>query len=205
MNVETVVAVIAAVVAVATLPISLHQAHTAKQQARIAERQTELQQEIAETAAQPYVWADIRPSASQGQVMHLVVGNSGSTVAQNVRVSIDPPVEKGRNSRFGDIAQRKLVNGFSSLAPHKTVAWNLGLTDELVNREGPLAHTITIDCEGPHGAVPTLSYVVDLADFKESLEEPEGSLHHVRKAVEGITAELTKFDTPVRVRIENDD
>ena len=39
---------------------------------------------------------------------------------------------------------------------------------------------------GPFGPVPSLTYIVDLADLRGSLDRPVGSLHQLTKAVENL-------------------
>jgi hypothetical protein len=74
-------AVVAAVAAVVALVLT---AITAK----AARDQTKIQQELREDAAQPYV----RTDDEHGVVMKLVVGNSGPTIATDVKVTIEPPL-----------------------------------------------------------------------------------------------------------------
>src|SRR3954454_24362569 len=54
-------------------------------------RQTALQREIMEAASQPYVWADVQIQSMNGLILEFVLGNSGTTVATDVKVTIDPP------------------------------------------------------------------------------------------------------------------
>jgi hypothetical protein len=133
--------------------------------ARTAEEQTEIQRQLRVDAAQPYVWVDIRPDDAQGTLLNLVVGNSGPTVAQNVRVKVDPPLptiehfeERVRR------AEARLVEGIRSLAPGRTVVWRLGQGFNLLDGEGPLAYTFTVAADGPFGPVPELTYVVDISE-----------------------------------------
>lgn len=89
MSAEVVVASVAAMAAVTALYFNWRSTRAAARAARAAEDQTEIQRQIRIDAAQPFVWVDIRPDASTGILLNLIVGNSGSTVATNVRVTAD--------------------------------------------------------------------------------------------------------------------
>ncbi|NHB83640.1 hypothetical protein G7085_00115 [Tessaracoccus sp. HDW20] len=99
------ISIIALVVSSLALPFTVWAAYATAKQADAARAQTEiqreqvnaareqtiLQRELAEAASQPYAWADIQPDTQQGSMLQVVVGNSGPTMARNVRVTFDPP------------------------------------------------------------------------------------------------------------------
>lgn len=154
-------------------------------QVREMQVQTQLQREIAEAASQPYVWADIRISPDNGWTLHFVLGNSGPTVARNVCVRVDPPLPSdGRATEFIERLRPKLERGLSSLSPGQELAWPLGGSPELVNRDASLAHAVLITYDGPHGAVTPTEFVIDLDDVRESAARHLGTMHDIRKAVD---------------------
>jgi hypothetical protein len=65
--------------------------------------------------------------------------------------------------------------------------WPLGQAFNVIKDQGPQAHTFTITAEGPFGAVPPLTYVVDLADWRGLLDRPRGNLHQLTLAVKDLT------------------
>lgn len=148
-------------------------------------RQTRLQREIAEAAVAPYVWADVRVQQSNGWNLEFAVGNSGQTVARNVVVIVEPPIPKmvEREARHVDVMQQKLRSGLSSIAPGRTYRWSLGSGASLVNRDGSLTHTITIDGVGPSGPIPRSEYVIDFGSFREAVAGRQGTLHNVAVAI----------------------
>ncbi|WP_332643561.1 hypothetical protein [Aeromicrobium sp.] len=152
-------------------------------------RQTRLQQEIYEAAAQPYVWADIRVSEDGGWSLMFVLGNSGQTIAQNVRVMIDPylPYEE-RDAEFIERLRPKLERGHSSLAPNHQIAWPLGGSPDIVNADGPRSHSVRIDYEGPFGPVTTAEFVINLDDIREAAARHFGTLHEIREAVDRLAS-----------------
>lgn len=105
-----------------------------------ANTQTKIQRQLRIDAAQPYVWADIRPDESVGVILNVVVGNSGPTVATNVRVTVDPPLPRidQFNERI-DRVEHRLAEGLKSLAPGRQLRWPLGQGFALVNKDGPYA------------------------------------------------------------------
>jgi hypothetical protein len=157
----------------------------ARRAADAAEEQTRMQKQLREDSAQPYVWADIRPDNESGMLFHLVVGNSGPTVATDVHVQITPPLPSIEQLQDrADSAQEMIANGISSLPPGRTFVWPLGQTWNLLPEEGGRhPHTFTVTANGPFGAVPPLTYVIDLADYQGQQARP-GSTYKLTKAID---------------------
>jgi hypothetical protein len=47
----------------------------------------------------------------------------------------------------------------------------------------PQSYKFTVTADGPFGAIPTLTYIVDMANWREMRDRPAGSLHELTKAV----------------------
>lgn len=222
MKPETLAAIAAAGAAVAAAIVSLvstfytrRAANAAKDQTAIQREQTRLQQtaadaavaqtdlqrKIAEDAAQPYVWVDVRQDEAQGTMLNLVLGNSGPTFAHNVRATIDPPLSSDKSQA----AQTHLRAGIKALGPGRKLTWFIGMGFEILKDDASQLHTVTIEAEGPHSPLPPMTYEIDLSDFRETRDAPEGNLHYVRKAIEKIEKKLPKPGSPVRVIVENQD
>jgi hypothetical protein len=166
-------------------------AAAAERAAAAAEEQTAIQQQLRRDAAQPYVWVDVRPDDVTDVLLNLVIGNSGPTIARNVRATIEPPLEaidqlKSRT----DTAQDLLARGISSLPPGRTLVWPLGQGFNILVGDRPKRHTVTVNAEGPFGPVPSLTYVLDLTDYEGHMHRPVGSLHLLTRAVENIGNKL---------------
>ncbi|MGO1184319.1 MAG: hypothetical protein ACTHZ5_10515 [Micrococcaceae bacterium] len=162
------------------------QARTA---ALAARQQVEQQRLDYESAQQPYVWADIRPSSVDGQLLQLVVGNSGRTVASNVVVRIDPwPDHAERHQQLLSEALGRFNNGHASIAPGRELRWNLGIGHELLadTSRDRLCHVV-INALGPFGPVEELSYALDMNDWRGSSGGALGSLWRVEKALDRLT------------------
>jgi len=52
-------------------------------------------------------------------------------------------------------------------------------------------HRITINVNGPFGAIPELSYDMDLAEFREQEMSPPGSLNGLTNAVKDLAKKIT--------------
>lgn len=141
------ISIIALVISAGALPFTVwaartaaKQAASAAEQARIqreqveaAREQTQLQRALARDSAQPYVWADIQPDMQQRSTMQVVVGNSGPTVAQNVRVTFEPSLPSSERKEDTVLkVQRVLSDGLKSLAPGRVLRWSLGQGYELL-------------------------------------------------------------------------
>jgi hypothetical protein len=159
----------------------------ARRAANAAEEQTKIQRQLRIDAAQPYVWADIRPDDSQGVLLNVVVGNSGPTVAEKVRVKVDPPLPAiDQLQERVKIARTILADGIESLPPGRVLSWPLGQGFNLINDKIPQSYNFTVTANGPFGAVPALTYIVDMGNWRESLNRPAGNLHQLTLAVKEV-------------------
>ncbi|MDR2379603.1 MAG: hypothetical protein LBE08_00240 [Bifidobacteriaceae bacterium] len=176
----------------------------AKRAADAARAQTELQRQLAQEAAQPMVWADVRGNQHNGQTIELVVGNSGPTTATNVRVAITPPLPGKTNDGQHETCQQQLRRGLSSLAPGRELRWLLFVAAEWKKLLPEGAHTVhhfTIDANGPNGPVSTFEYDIDLADMIHSLAIPTGTLHDLSERLKRIEARMPDPKQPLPVRV----
>jgi hypothetical protein len=162
------------------------QAARAAERAAAAEAQTQIQEKIRVAAAQPYIWVDVRADDSQGMLLDLVIGNSGPSVATNIRALIDPPLPTHPQLEESSKAQQQLADGISVLPPGAMFRWHLGPGFHLIKEQGEQCHKITITTDGPEGAIPQLVYVVDLANLRGQPVRPQGNLHLLTKAVEKV-------------------
>lgn len=211
------VSIIAVVISLCALLLTARAVSAATTQARAArdqteiqraqvalmQEQTQMQRDLVREAVQPYVWADIQPDMQQGVVLQLVVGNSGPTTATNVRVTFDPVLEA--DEQFpNDIArvQTKLAAGLKSLAPNRVLRWSLGISLKLLSSEDPQVCTVRIEADGPYGALPVYEVQLDISDWREARDAPDGSLHHVRGAIKDLAAAVGGVEKTIRGVIE---
>ncbi|MGY1751561.1 hypothetical protein [Blastococcus sp. SYSU D01042] len=188
MDASAIVAVVAAGISLAALGASIYQARSARDQVAESRAQTELQRQMHRDAAQPYVWADVVPDEGQGQLLKVIVENSGSTVARDVRVRFDPPLtDQLRRDREHFTG---LDGGISALTPGRRMTWPLGVAHKLMADEIGGAHTVVVDAVGPFGPVEQLRYTIDLSQWREGSAVPPGTLHEVRNAITDVAKAL---------------
>ena len=186
MDSNTIAAWVAAVAAIVAAVVAFFALWPAQRAAKAAGEQTRVQRELMYQSAQPYVWADIQPDDQQGTMLHLVLGNAGPTVARHVRVFIDPPFPQvsghiGRST----VAQRRLREGILSLAPGRIIRWSLGIASDLMkDEEDTTVYRVRVMADGPYGEIEPVETEICLSDWRESLDAPGGSLHHIRKSIE---------------------
>jgi hypothetical protein len=54
----------------------------------------------------------------------------------------------------------------------------------------PQVHRVTVTGAGPYGSLEELTYEINLADMRETLDQPDGSLHLVRKALDQLRGQM---------------
>jgi hypothetical protein len=195
------VAIAAALIALAALYFNWRSTQAASRAAHAAEEQTKIQRQLRIDAAQPYVWVDIRPDESQGTLLNLVVGNSGPTVGEKVRITVDPQLPSTSELRErAKAAQTLLSDGIESLPPGRTLSWPLGAASKVMNDSGGHAYKFKVTANGPFGQVPALTYIVDMSDWWGSLDQPGGTLHQLTLAVKDLGKKISKQTEPNQAR-----
>lgn len=201
MTLELVLSIAAAVFAGGSLVfVGITTKHTKKQaeasiaQANSAIEQTALQRQLREDAAQPYVWADVTSGGASGTTLTLAIGNSGPTIATDVRVQIDPPLPVLQGHDGHEDLDGILRNGIHSIAPGRQFRWRIGENrgaGAVMEAERSTPRTIRVTGRGPFGQIPPLEYVVDFSDFCCSFVDEGGSLYRVSEEIKKTRSELT--------------
>lgn len=173
---------------------ALTQARAAQRQAGAAEEQTGIQRQLMTRAAQPYVWADVRGDNATGTLLNLVVGNSGSSVARNVRVEIDPqlPFVSDMRERM-ESAMVELMAGLPSLHPGQVLQWTLGQAFNLIKPGEAQEHTFTIYADGPMGPLEPVTHIVKISALEAVLDRPDGTVHELTKAVKDVSRQISRL------------
>lgn len=194
MSTEAIVAIVAAAIALAALFYNWRSAAAASRSAAAAADQVAIARQVQIDAAQPYVWADIRPDPATGTLLNLVVGNSGPTVAQDVRISFNPSLQAIPELQHrANTAEQLLNGGLKSLPPGRVYTWPLGQGSNLVGKDLSNSYRVRIEAMGPFGPVPPLEYVVDLGALRGALDRPDGSLHQLSLAVKGVEKAVARI------------
>lgn len=193
------IAVCSGAVAVAAAGISMRQARhasgqmvAAQEQVRVARQQLEHAEAVHREQNEPYVVVDIQPAVSGTLV--IVVENIGSTVARNVRIEVDPPLESGWGEDLTQMLARAFSRTFPVLPPRRRLEFLLDEQERFQNTDLPTAYTFTVRCEGPYGPVEDMEYVVDFGTYAETLIV-HGPLRRVEDKLGDIGKELAALTT----------
>jgi|SRR5829696_2434696 len=161
MSAELWVAMVATVVAIVALYYSGRGAHAGLDQIK-------QEAQLFREAAQPVLWADIRGDVT-GQLLVLLVGNSGPSVAHNVKVNFEPSPPA-----LQDIEEvlETLRQGLAAMAPGRTMEWVLGTAHNTVDWDARNECKVRIEADGLFGPIEPVEYVIIINDLKGSRAAP---------------------------------
>jgi hypothetical protein len=166
-----------------------------RRSAKASREQTKQQQQAAKDAAQPMVWVDIRGDDGQGERLVLLLGNSGPSIARNVKVVFDPaPPSRVDIKPIFEI----LKQGIASLPPGRTMKWALGEAHDIGDWHPDNAYRVRIEAEGPFGLIEPLEYVISIDDLHGSPAEPPGNLHEVAAELREMTKATKELNEIIR-------
>jgi hypothetical protein len=163
--------------------------------AKASREQTKQQKQAAKDAAQPMLWVDIRGDDGQGQALVLLLGNSGPSIARNVKVLFDPAPPATLDIKP---VLEILKQGIASLAPGRTMHWALGAPHNAVDWDAHKAYRVRIEAEGPFGAIEPLEYVISVDDPDGSRAAPPGNLHTVAAELHEMTKATKELNEIIR-------
>lgn len=159
-----------AAVAQKQLPEVQRQVEAANRTAAAAHAQNKLQQQLRIDAMQPQVWVDLRPQEEQPAMLVLIVGNSGPSVARNVKVTVEPTLVAVDSLRERlELGLRRLAAGLPSLAPGRVLTWPVGQTFNVITGADEQKFKFALTADGPYGPIDPIEYVIDLADWRGSM------------------------------------
>jgi hypothetical protein len=183
-----------AVVSILSLLVAGFSLIYVRRSAKASREQTKQQKQAAKDAAQPMVWVDARGDG-QGQALVLLLGNSGPSVARNVKVVFDPaPPATPDIKPILEI----LKQGITSLPPGRTMQWTLGAAQNTSDWDGHKAYWVRIEAEGPFGAVEPLVYVISVDDLHDLRAAPPGNLHAVAVELHEMTKATKELNEIIR-------
>lgn len=108
------------------------------------------------------------------------MGNSGPTIAEEVRIGLDPPLPEWAPDEEAEDATRLtalLDEGLRSVPPGREFHWTLGVAHTYFPNDGadPVPRVqVSIDSLGRGHSMPTLTYSIDLEDIKRQSARPIG-------------------------------
>lgn len=136
-----------------------------------AQRQLALSEQIRREQSEPYVVVDICLSDHVGLVFVLVIENIGPTVARNVKISFDPPLQRWEETvpgtKYAPIEQAGiLADGIPLMPPGRRIEIFFDRTSKRLSSSMPTAYVVTVDADGPVDRVETMTYNIDLAMYR---------------------------------------
>ena len=166
-----------------------------RRSAKASREQTKQQKQAAKDAAQPMLWVGVRGDDGQGQRPVLLLGNSGPSIARNVKVIFDPaPPSRVDMKPMLEI----LKQGIASVPPGRTMKWTLGAPHNAVDWDAHKAYRVRIKAEGPFGVIEPLEYLISIDDLDGSLAEPPGNLHEVAAELHEMTKATKELNEIIR-------
>jgi hypothetical protein len=166
-----------------------------RRSANASREQTRQQRQAVRDAAQPMLWVDVRSDEGSGEALVLLLGNSGPSVARNVRVVFDPAPPATL-----DIAPvlEILKGGVASLPPGRRMRWVLGAAQDAAGWDGQQVYRVRIVAEGPFGAMEPVEYVISVDGLDGSAAGPPGSLHAVAVELREMTKATKELNEIIR-------
>ncbi|GAA3957543.1 hypothetical protein GCM10023085_45050 [Actinomadura viridis] len=172
------------------------QARSAEESARAAQRQVELTEQVRREQAEPYVVVDIRPSDHVSSVFLLIIENVGPTVARNVQIQFDPLLERTletSRASWKPIRDALLfTSGIPLMPPGRRMEWFFDMTPARFSSTLPMHYTVTVEADGPFGAVEPLVYQIDLAIYGGINRLGVKNVHDGVKALEQLVKETSR-------------
>ncbi|QFY05349.1 hypothetical protein GBF35_00415 [Nonomuraea phyllanthi] len=177
------------------------QAVSARDQAEIAAKQLALDRTAFTESQQPYVVVDIRASDFIPEAMNLVVENVGPTVARDVRIKFDPPLQTSMDGDHPEKLADALIfsQGIPHLPPGRKIEVLFDIGWQFFSKDLPRQYTVTVEADGPYGAVEPLTYLIDLELYRKlrrltvkTLHQQVKEIEKLRKAVEKVAKEFAR-------------
>lgn len=129
-------------------------------------------------------------------LIDLTVSNLGTTVARDVRIMFDPPIERTIENEKGEdrLAKSFLIrNGIPFLPPGKTIRTLFDVSHQRADSSLPTQYKVTVAYADFRGRpVPPETYVLDLAVYWDLEQVRSKTTHDAAKALENIATEVRR-------------
>ncbi|HWC15356.1 MAG TPA: hypothetical protein VG929_12310 [Actinomycetota bacterium] len=150
---------------------------------------------LREEQSRPFVVVDF--DAGRLPVIDLTVQNVGATMARNVRMTFDPPLERAieKKDRVGRLANSSLIqNGLPTLPPGKEIRTFFDMSFERVSSDLPTKYKVRITYDDFRGRrLDPDEYVLDLGMYKDLEFIVRKGAHEAAKALEEIHKEMKRW------------
>ncbi len=183
-------------------------ASATKKSVEVAEKSLYEMREQRDAEIAPYVIAYLDAPGDINRQIYLVIKNTGKTVAKNVKINFDPPLQ----ARYPELLQKVLpLDGIPSIPPDyeiKTIIDSL----QAYKNSGPMAFTVEVTYYGGISDKPREDkYYLDLMLFRgtvtsKEIEPPSDiskALQKIQSSCEMMVAELQKMSDTISQNHEN--
>jgi hypothetical protein len=171
------------------------QVRAAEEQVALGRRQLDIAEKVRREQTEPYVVIDIQPSTFAGGFLNLVIENIGTTVARNVRFSVEPPMRSTLELQ-GDppLADARIfTHGVPMLPPRRRIEILFDFSPDRYEKGFETLYQVTINAEGPYGPIEPLRYEIDLRILYGWQYTTEKTIHSGVKTLEKMQQDLHKI------------
>jgi hypothetical protein len=172
------------------------QAEAAQELAKYARENADaasLQLAALQEQRRPYVYVDIRGDDQRPGLLIVLIENIGSTVAIDVVVAFDPPLQSSQNEQLSN----KSTMCFAAVPPGRRVTYDLGMDSVYFAGDYPLVYKVRINVKGYPSS--QLSYFINLEDLKGMSVVNRGSLMDIVEAIQRVESLLSNLPTAIRI------
>lgn len=151
--------------------------------------------ELREEQAQPYVVVDLMLSDVSNRHINLVVENIGRTLARNVRLTFDPPLNSSKLKDELDLSRTALMrHGIPTLPPGKRVQALFDEVDGRAKAQLPMEYKVKVDFrDSRNRSDHALEYILDLTHIYGLANIREYGVHDAAKALTKVATEVERW------------
>jgi hypothetical protein len=170
------------------------QAKAAEESARENADAVSLQLAALREQRQPYVYVDIRGDDQRPGFLIVLIQNVGSTVATDVVVAFDPPLQSSQSGRLSN----KSTLSVAAVPPGRMITYDLDTNSAYFAAGYPLVYKVRISAKGHQQPIPQLSYSISLENLKDMSAVNSGSLKDIAEAIQRVESLLSNLPTAIR-------
>jgi hypothetical protein len=165
---------------------------------------------LREEQAQPFVVVDFESSPIWHNAIELVIRNIGKTVATDVRVEFDPPLQSTHAPKGYELSKSALVTrGIPAMPPGKQISALFDFSHDRKDADLPMSYTAIVRFADARGRrQEALTYVLDLNFVYGLTQFTELGIHDAAKALSemrDLMASWTAHNNGVRVHTVDED
>lgn len=176
----------------------------------IARRQLKQARQLREEEAAPFIVVDILPDPNGPWVLDLIIENTGKTMARDVRITFDPPLQSATDMKGYEPQNWAPVrDGIKILIPGRRLHSMFDSAMARSKSDLPRQYEVLVNYKDSHGRPqPAISLTIDLEPIYGAMTSREKGLNDLvreveklRKATEKVAKEVGTvevYDGPTR-------